>query len=54
MDDSDPKVEGVGEMCLDDAIADDWYDSWKELEGVISFDRNYPGYYETEIHEQLL
>ena len=44
--------EFVGEARLDDAVPDSWYDVWKEIEGPITFKRDYPGYYESDVKEQ--
>ena len=44
--------EFVGEIRLDDAVPDAWYDVWKEIDGPITFRRDYPGYYETDVEEQ--
>ena len=51
------KEEGVlcefaGAARLDDAVPDSWYDVWKELEGPITFRRDFPGYYEIDVVEQ--
>ena len=46
--------EFVGERRLDDAVPDSWYDVWKEIDGPITFRRDYPGYYETDVEEQGL
>ena len=46
--------EFVGEMRLDDAVPDAWYDVWKEMDGPITFRRDYPGYYEADVEEQGL
>ena len=51
------KEEGVlcefaGPARLDDAVPDAWYDVWKELEGPITFRRDFPGYYEIDVVEQ--
>ena len=35
-----------------DAVPDAWYDVWKELEGSITFRRDFPGYYEIDVVEQ--
>ena len=42
----------AGPARLDDAVPDAWYDVWKELEGSITFRRDFPGYYEIDIVEQ--
>ena len=51
------KEEGV--LCeyaeperLDDAVPDAWYDVWQEIEGPVTFRRDYPGYYEVDVVEQ--
>ena len=44
--------ELVGEVRLDDAIPDDWYDVWKEIEGHITSRSNYPGYYEADVEKR--
>ena len=41
----------VGECLLDDAVPDAWYDSWKQMEALITFLRDYPGYYEVDFIE---
>lgn len=41
--------EFVGEIRLDDAVPDAWYEVWKHLEGLITFVRDYPGYDEADI-----
>ena len=41
--------EFVGEVRLDDAVPDAWYDAWKEMEAIITFRRDHPGYYEAII-----
>ena len=46
--------EFVGEVRLDDAVPDAWYDVWKEMDGPITFRRDYPGYYEADVEEQGL
>ena len=51
------KEEGVlcefaGPARLDDAVPDAWYDVWKELEGPITFRRDFPGYYEIDVVEK--
>ena len=51
------KEEGVlcefaGPARLDDAVPYAWYDVWKELEGSITFRRDFPGYYEIDVVEQ--
>lgn len=46
--------EFVGEMRLDDAVPDDWYDAWKEMKGIITFRSDHPGYYETTIENMDL
>ncbi len=45
--------EFVGEVRLDDAVPDAWYDVWKEMEGPITFLRDFPGYYEADVEEQM-
>ena len=44
--------ESVGEIRLDDAVPDAWYDAWKEMEGLITGNKDYPGYYENDVEEQ--
>ncbi len=44
--------EFVGEVRLDDAVPDEWYDLWKHMEGLITFHRDYPGYYEANVQER--
>jgi hypothetical protein len=46
--------DSVGEVQLDDAIPDAWYDAWKEMNGLITFRRDYPGYYEADVKNQVL
>ena len=46
--------EFVGEARLDDAVPDAWYDVWKEMDGPVTFRRDYPGYYEADVEEQGL
>lgn len=46
--------EFVGEIRLDDAVPDAWYDVWKEMEGPITFLRDCPGYYEADVEERGL
>ena len=41
--------EFAGEMRLDDAVPDNWYEAWKAMEGPITFRRDYPGCYETDV-----
>lgn len=43
--------ESVGEIRLDDAVPDDWYDAWKKMEGPITFPRDFPGCYEADVEE---
>ena len=50
------KEEGVlceyaGPARLDDAVPDAWYDVWKEIEGPVTFRRDFPGYYEADVVE---
>ena len=45
--------EFVGEARLDDAVPDAWYDVWKEIEGPITFHKDYPGYYEANVEEMV-
>ena len=44
--------EFAGGGRLDDAVPDDWYDVWKEMEGSITCHRVYPGYFEADVEEQ--
>lgn len=44
----------VGKIRLDDAVRDEWYDCWKEMEGFITVPKDYPGYYETDVPERRL
>ncbi len=51
------KEEGVlceyaGPARLDDAVPDARYDVWKEIEGPVTFRRDFPGYYEADVVEQ--
>ncbi len=45
-------IEDVGEVRLDDAIPDEWYDAWRELEGPVTISKDLPGYYEAEINPE--
>lgn len=44
----------MSKEVLINAISDVWYDVWKEMDGPITFSRDYPGYYEVEVEEQIL
>ena len=44
--------EDVGEVRLDDAVPDEWYDAWEWMSGLITFRRDYPGYYEEDVEER--
>lgn len=50
-DGSKPKAEYWDDV--DDAISDDWYDAWKEMEGIVASRRDHPGYYEADVEEDL-
>ena len=45
----DPYCEDIGSVVLDDMIPDEWYDVWKELEGIITSTRHITGYWEYDI-----
>ena len=42
-------IEDVGEIRLDDAVPDEWYEAWKSMEGSITVVKDFPGYYEDEV-----
>ena len=46
--------ENYGPVMLDDMIPDDWYDSWKEMEGIITSTKHIPGYWEADLQESTL
>lgn len=48
-----PICEGVGLIMLDDMIPDKWYDSWKQMEVIITATRHHPGYYEENYQEEV-
>ena len=48
----DPVCEDVGPVMLDDMIPDEWYDSWKRMEGMITSTRHITGYWEIDIEER--
>lgn len=52
--DCDAICVDVGPIVLDDMIPDDWYDVWKEMEGIIIISRHHPGYYEAVVTEQMM
>ena len=44
--------EFVSSVKLDDAVPDEWYDVWKETEGLVTIRRDFPGYYEAYVEEE--
>ncbi len=42
-------VEDVKEIRLDDALPDEWYEAWKNMEVPITSVKDFPGYYEEEV-----
>lgn len=49
-----PYVDTISEVVLDDMIPDEWYDAWKEMEGIITISKHVPGYWEEDIQTQEL
>ena len=49
-----PSCEDVGPVVLDDRVPDEWYTSWKEMEGIITSDKHIIGYFgETKLTEYV-
>lgn len=44
--------ESVSETRLEDAVPDEWYDVWKEINFFITGERDFTGYYESDFKEQ--
>lgn len=51
--DASPICEGVGPIVLDDMVPDEWYDSWKRMEAIITISGHHPGYYEETYQEEV-
>ena len=51
--DDDPYCECVGLLVLDDMIPDEWYDVWKEMEGIITSSKHITGYWEYDVETQV-
>ena len=54
LDHISPYIDAVDAAVLDDIIPDEWYDAWKEMEGLVTIQRHIPGYWEVDIHENEL
>ncbi len=52
--DDEPYCDEVGPIVLDDMIPDEWYDTWKEMENVITNTRHITGYWEATVEERGL
>ena len=48
----EPYCDGVGPVVLDDMIPDEWYDTWKEMEGIITSIQHITGYWEANVEER--
>lgn len=46
-----PYVDGVGPIVLDDLIPDEWYDAWKDMEGIVTAEKHIDGYWDKNIME---
>ncbi len=46
-----PYVDGVGPIVLDDLIPDEWYDAWKDMEGIVTAEKHIDGYWDKIIME---
>ena len=44
--------KSVSETRLEDAVPDEWYDVWHEIEYFITCEKDFTGYYENDIKEQ--
>ncbi len=44
-------VDGVGSIVLDDLIPDEWYDAWKDMEGIVTAEKHIDGYWDKNIME---
>lgn len=44
-----PYVDGVGPVVLDDLIPDEWYDAWKDMEGIVTAEKHIDGYWDKNI-----
>ena len=49
----DPYISDVGPVMLDDYIPDEWYDVWKEMEGIITSTHHIDGYWEMDVKEKM-
>ncbi len=36
---------------LDDLIPDEWYDAWKDMEGIVTAEKHIDGYWDKNIME---
>lgn len=48
----EPYCDGVGPVVLDDMIPDEWYDAWKDMEGIITSIQHITGYWEANVEER--
>ena len=49
----EPDYSNMGPVMLDDMIPDEWYDVWKEMEGIITSTRHFLGYFECDVEERV-
>jgi hypothetical protein len=49
IDKEKPDLEMAGKAQLDDAIPDEWYDAWQEMEYLITCERHISGYFESYV-----
>ena len=52
--DNDPYISDIGPSVLDDMIPEEWYDVWKEMEGIITSTKHITGYWECDVEEKYL
>ena len=50
----DPYISDIGPSVLDDMIPEEWYDVWKEMEGIITSTKHITGYWECDVEEKCL